>query len=224
MTAYRTVRAAPPPAADPRGDQDRRVRRGLLHLVVDGAQPGRHRRQAARPHDRRRASARRPPRRRASSACGSTCSPRRPGCPRWSTRWPRTPPRLRAEGALPPAGRRRPAAGSTRPGARTRRQRAGFERCAQVAPVDRPRRPHRAVRWADAFPTHRPRRLRRTPALRRLVAETDAAPAAPRPADVRQGGRRRAGADRVDARRRPAHPRLAAQGRRRGGRRPASAG
>ena len=38
---------------DPRGDQDRRVRRGVLHLVVDGAQPGRDRRQAARPHDRR---------------------------------------------------------------------------------------------------------------------------------------------------------------------------
>ena len=48
VTAYRTVRAAPPPARDPRGDQDRRVRRGRLHLVEHGAQPRRHRRQAAR--------------------------------------------------------------------------------------------------------------------------------------------------------------------------------
>ncbi len=32
--------------ADPRDDQDRWVRRGLLHLELDGAQPGRHRRQA----------------------------------------------------------------------------------------------------------------------------------------------------------------------------------
>ena len=38
---------------DPRGDQDRRVRRGVLHLVVDGPQPGRDRGQAARTHDRR---------------------------------------------------------------------------------------------------------------------------------------------------------------------------
>ena len=40
----------------------------------------------------------------------------------------------------------------------------------------------------------------------------------PGAADVRQGGDRRAGAGHVDARRRPAHPGLAAQGRRRGGR------
>ena len=53
VTAYRTVRAAPPPAADPRGDQDRQVRRGRVHLVLDGAQPGRHRRQAAHLDDHR---------------------------------------------------------------------------------------------------------------------------------------------------------------------------
>jgi uroporphyrinogen III methyltransferase/synthase len=37
------------PAAGPgaRGDQVRQVRRGRVHLVLDGAQPGRHRRQAA---------------------------------------------------------------------------------------------------------------------------------------------------------------------------------
>ena len=38
---------------DPRGDQDRRLRRGAVHLVEHGAQPGRHRRQAARHHGRR---------------------------------------------------------------------------------------------------------------------------------------------------------------------------
>ena len=53
VTAYRTVRAAPPPAETRGDDQDRRVRRGLLHLVLDGAQSGRHRRQAARAHHRR---------------------------------------------------------------------------------------------------------------------------------------------------------------------------
>ena len=36
--------------ADPRRDQDRQVRRGRLHLVLDRAQPGRHRRQAAPVH------------------------------------------------------------------------------------------------------------------------------------------------------------------------------
>ena len=53
VTAYRTVRAAPPPAPDPRRDQDRQVRRRRLHLVLDGAQPGRHRRQAAPVDDHR---------------------------------------------------------------------------------------------------------------------------------------------------------------------------
>ena len=68
------------------------------------------------------------------------------------------------------------------------------------------------------FPTHRPRRLRSTPALRRLVAETDLRPRhLVLPMFVKEGARR-AGADRLDAGRRPAHPRLAAQGRRRGGR------
>ena len=33
--------------ADPGGDQERRLRRGRLHVVLDGAQPGRHRGQAA---------------------------------------------------------------------------------------------------------------------------------------------------------------------------------
>ncbi len=52
VTAYRTVRAAPPPAIDPRDDQDRRVRRGVLHLVVHGPQPRGYCRKAARAHHR----------------------------------------------------------------------------------------------------------------------------------------------------------------------------
>ena len=68
-------------------------------------------------------------------------------------------------------------------------------------------------------PTIRPRRLRRTPALRRLVAETVGAA---RPSWCCRCSCARAStephADRVDAGRRPAHPRLAAQGGRRGGR------
>ena len=50
------------------------------------------------------------------------------------------------------------------------------------------------------------RRLRRTPALRRLVAEARLSRRRPRRAAVREGGHRRARAGRVDARRRAAHP------------------
>ena len=47
-TSRPTAPSGPPAAgADPRRDQDRQVRRGRLHLVLDRAQPGRHRRQAA---------------------------------------------------------------------------------------------------------------------------------------------------------------------------------
>ena len=53
VTAYRTVRATPPPAAGARGDQDRQVRRGRVHLVLHGAQPGRYRRQATPLDDHR---------------------------------------------------------------------------------------------------------------------------------------------------------------------------
>ena len=44
VTAYRTVRAAPPPRRDSRGDQDRRIRRGVVHLIEHGSQPGWYRR------------------------------------------------------------------------------------------------------------------------------------------------------------------------------------
>ena len=62
------------------------------------------------------------------------------------------------------------------------------------------------------FPERRLRRLRRTPALRRLVAEARARRRRPRRAAVREGGHRRAGAGRVDARRRAAHAGEPAQG------------
>ena len=50
ITAYRTVRAAPPPADVREAIKSGQVRRGGLHLLEHGPQPGRHRRQAARQH------------------------------------------------------------------------------------------------------------------------------------------------------------------------------
>ena len=87
VTAYRTVRAAPPPAQHPRDDQDRRLRRGVLHVELDGAQPGRHRGQAARAHhrrvhraqDRRDRSGIRPARRRAAGGRGGRSAGRGAG-------------------------------------------------------------------------------------------------------------------------------------------------
>ena len=68
------------------------------------------------------------------------------------------------------------------------------------------------------FPVDRPRRLRRTPALRDLVAETTVRTSdLVAPLFVREGIDR-AAADRVAARRRPAQPREPAQGGRRAGR------
>ena len=43
----------PAAGAGARRDQERQVRRGRVHVVLDGAQPGRHRRQAAPVHDHR---------------------------------------------------------------------------------------------------------------------------------------------------------------------------
>ena len=102
VTAYRTVRAAPPPAPIREMIKTGGLRRGVLHLVVDGAQPGRHRRQAARPHDRR---LHRPEDRRDRSRIRAARrrAARRPRtCRPWSRRWPTHAARLRAEGALPP--------------------------------------------------------------------------------------------------------------------------
>ena len=78
VTAYRTVRAAPAAGADARRDQGRQVRRRGLHLVLDGAQPGRHRRQAPpvhgdrrhRPGDRQDRRGARPARRRDGAQAG----------------------------------------------------------------------------------------------------------------------------------------------------------
>ena len=68
------------------------------------------------------------------------------------------------------------------------------------------------------FPVARPRRLRRTPALRALVAETSLRPAElVLPVFIKEG-LVRAAADLLDARRGPAHPGQPAQGRGRGGR------
>ena len=78
VTAYRTVRAAPPAAPIREAIKSGQFDAVGLHLVLDGAQPGRHRRQAAPVHGRSRASARRRPRRPRSTACGSTSSRPRP--------------------------------------------------------------------------------------------------------------------------------------------------
>ena len=90
---------------------------------------------------------------------------------------------------------------------------SGSERRRPVRPVGRSSRP-----------VVRPRRLRRTAALRELVAETALAARAARAAGVRPRGRDRAGPDQHHAGGRPAHPRLAAEGGGRGGRRSGSAG
>nr|BFE85597.1 hypothetical protein GCM10020093_081980 [Planobispora longispora] len=71
VTAYRTVRAAPPPE-EIRNAIKGRLRRGAVHLLQHGAQPRRHRRQAAqrhgdrrdRPADRQDGRGAQPPRRR----------------------------------------------------------------------------------------------------------------------------------------------------------------
>ena len=77
---------------------------------------------------------------------------------------------------------------------------------------------------AAPFPTGRPRRLRRTAALRGLVAQTRLHPRElVLPLFVKEGLAEPA-ADRLDARRRAALARLAAQGGRRGGAGRASAG
>jgi uroporphyrinogen III methyltransferase/synthase len=121
-----------------------------------------------------------------------------------------------------------------RPVAQARRRDAGrgAGRLRRRAPQDDRRAPERRApaqggagrEEVTAFPAARPRRLRRTPALRRLVADVHVRPERPGAAGVRQGGHRAPAPDRVDAGGRPAHPRLAAQGRRRGCGARASAG
>ena len=102
---------------DPRRDQVRRLPGGVLHLVLDGAQPGRHRRQAARAHGRRvHRPADRGDRTRVRPAGRRAARARRP-CRRWSTRWPSSPRRGRSRSARrrrPPRRRRRLAASRAR--------------------------------------------------------------------------------------------------------------
>ncbi len=75
----------PAAGAHPRRHQERQVRRGGLHVVLDGAQPGRHRRQAApldghrrdRPRDRQDGRGARPARRRDGRPAGRRGAHRR---------------------------------------------------------------------------------------------------------------------------------------------------
>ncbi len=183
------------PAArrDPRGAQGRRLRRGAVHLLEHRAQPRRHRRQAAR-HDR--AGLHRPAdlaHRDRARAARRRAAPSSPTSPRWSRRWPST----RWSAGRPGwSSRARPAAGGWR-------GRQAGRRTGRRTVIGR---------------SVRPRRLRRTPALRRLVADVRLSAAdLVLPVFVKEG-LDEPRADRLDAGRRPAHPGLAAQGGRRGGR------
>ena len=153
VTAYRTVRAAPPAAPVRDAIKNGSLRRRALHVELDGAQPGRHRRQAAPHRPSSRASARPRPRRPRSTACGSTCSPRadRRG-PRRRARRPR---RARSRSPRSEAGE-----AVLRP---------------EPAPSRRPPTGHLSV---GGFPTVAARGgCGSSPAMRRLVAETRLHPA-----------------------------------------------
>ena len=78
VTAYRTVRAAPPPAPVREAIKTGGFDAVLFTSSLDRAQPGRHRRQAARVDRHRGASARPRPRPPRSTACASTCWRRAP--------------------------------------------------------------------------------------------------------------------------------------------------
>ena len=84
-----------------------------------------------------------------------------------------------------------------------------------------PSPPHQPVAEPTAkdtmsFPTHRPRRLRTTPAMRRLTAEHRLSACGTHPARLHPGGPDRAQPHRLDARRVAAHHRFAQARRRRG--------
>ena len=162
----------PAAGADPRRDQDRQVRRGRVHLVLDGAQPGRHRRQAApvddhrgdRPghgQDRRgaRPAGRRPGARRRPSRCSSTRSP--------TSAPPAGPSLLEAGQPVTKPSERKPV------GAPQGQRRVGDDRSTPAS------RPDRSGRGGCA----------RTPALRRMVAETSVQPRPAGAAGVRPRGR-----------------------------------
>ena len=73
---------------DPRGDQDRRVRRGAVHVVLHGAQPRRDRRQAAHVEHHRGDRAADREDRRGARAAGRCAWPRRHRSRRWPRGWP----------------------------------------------------------------------------------------------------------------------------------------
>ena len=195
---HRARRAAA--RADPRGAEGRRGRRRAVHVVLDRAQPGRHRRQAARVdrHRRHRPADRR--RRCAIRACGSTSSRASRTCRRSSRRW--------REFAL----ERRRAGGQGR-----RQRREGRDASARTA--QEVTGPLRQLRDAAAVPGQPPAPAAPDGGAAPADRGGPARPGRAGPADVRQGRHQRAGADQLDARRRPAHPRVAAQGRGRGGER-----
>ena len=180
VTAYRTVRAAPPPAeirdAIKSGGFDAVLFTSsstVRNLVGIAGKP--HARTVVAvigPEDGRDRGGVRP-------------AGRRPAAARLGARPGRGARRLRRRAARE-AGRD---AGQAAP----RLEGAGADRAAVPLVVSRRARPM-------AFPEIRPRRLRRTPAMRRLVAETRVAPGRAGPADVRQGGADRAAADRARCR------------------------
>ena len=141
VTAYRTVRAAPPPAPIRDAIKSGQVRRGGVHLVLDGAQPGRHRRQAAPVHGDRRDRAGHGQDRRGARPAGRRARPdaRRSRC--WSTRWPTS---------VPPAGRRCSRPASRSPG----RPSASRPRAARRPPADVMRRVARATTSHDVRRRH----------------------------------------------------------------------
>ena len=184
----------------PRRDQDRQVRRGRVHVVLDGAQPGRHRRQAAPVDGDRGDRAGHGQDRRGARPAG-----RRPGPEAGRRRARRRAGRLRRRPPDRDAGGRR-AGHPTRRSASRRRGGARLADDARGSPPGWPGRwsgrggcgvPPGCAGWSP-----RPRSRRRQLVLPLFVRE----------------GIDRAGADRVHARRRPAHARHPAQGGRRGGR------
>ncbi|EUA69052.1 uroporphyrinogen-III synthase HemD family protein [Mycobacterium xenopi 4042] len=126
-------------SGNPRDDQDRWFRRGVLYVELDGAQPGRHCGQTARADHRRL----------------HRTQDGRDGC------------RVRPAGRCAARDRRGGPAGR-RPG-RARRPAARRGRTATAAQEE-------PQALTDGLSRHRPRRLRCTPAMRRLVAQTSLEP------------------------------------------------
>ncbi len=197
VTAYRTVRAAAAARADPRGDQGRRVRRRAVHLVLHGEEPDRDR--DGKPHNVTVIAVIGPQTAKTAEEYGLRVD-------------------VMADKPSVSASPRR-SRSTVRSGGRPRSRRetrsASPARCAGgPAPEVDPYRgnpcPHSSPSHARGGCAARPRCAGWSP--RRGSRSR------PRPADVRQGGHRRAAARRVHAGRVPAHPRQPAQGRARGGR------